>query len=313
MSLILYRTILAELESQLLTVCQIRSDSAVQADAKAALAPTRGRRAVLAISDDEGLALLIMTFSESVCREMVVRSWGGDAIDYTEEQYNACLTEFSTNLLRRVRRARPDDPSPPIAVSRATTEVGIPVSSAAKGSELRTSAGTLFTAFVPAVRPVRSQHATKSPAAASHAAPAPRETRVAGTPKPAQGHVHQVLVVDDDADSSNLLSKCLSDLGLQVHEARTGQAALNAIELSDISLVLLDYEMNGMNGLECLRRIRAGRSQPRVIMVTATKSPQVVKAATALGISGYVIKPYDVLDVKSRVSRLLFGEPVAAS
>lgn len=313
MSLILYRSILAELESQLLAVCQIRLDSAVQVDAKAVLAPMRGRRVTLAISDDECLALLIVTFSESVCREMVIRLWGGDAIDYTDEQYNACLAEFSTNVMRSVRHAEPNDPSPPIAVSRATTEVGIPASSAATGSELRTSAGPVLTAFVPATQAVRSQRLTKTAAAAPHPAPGPRETGTGGTPKPDPGRVHQVLVVDDDPESSRLLSKCLSDIGLKVHEARSGKAAINALDLFDIDLVLLDYEMNGMDGLQCLRLIRAGRFQPRVIMVTATKSPQVVKAATALGISGYIIKPYNVLDVKSRISRLLFGEPVAAS
>ncbi|MBN1514893.1 MAG: response regulator [Phycisphaerae bacterium] len=313
MSLILYRSILAELESQLLAVCQIRLDSAVQVDAKAGLAPVRGRRVTVAISDDEGLALLLMTFSESVCREMVIRLWGGDAIDYTDEQYNACLAEFSTEVLRRVRRMQPNDPSLPTAVTRATTEVGIPASAAATGSELRTSAGTVFVALVPAAPPVRNRHATKASAAASHSAIAGGEIGNASASKPAQGQEHRVLVVDDDPESSDLLSKCLSDMGLEVFAARSGQAALNAIDISDIDLVLLDYEMNGMNGLECLRLIRAGRFQPRVIMVTATKSPQVVKAATALGISGYIIKPYNVLDVKSRISRLLFGEPVAAS
>ncbi len=311
MSLILYRSILAELESQLLTVCQIRSDKAIQTEVTAALAPARGRRVILAVSGDEGLALLVLTFSESVCREMVVRLWGGDAIDYPDEQYNACLMEFSTNLLRRVRGTRSSDPNPPIVVSRATTEVGISTSAAAAGSELRTSAGIVFTAFVPAAGPARCPKATKTPTGASHSAPGPCEAELVGKPKPGGGRAQQVLVVDDDPEMCNLLSKCLSDLGLEVFVARTGEAALNAIGISNISLVLLDYEMKGMNGLECLRRIRAGRSQPRVIMVTATKSPQVIKAATALGISGYVIKPFDILDIKNRVSRLLCGEPAA--
>ena len=313
MPLILYRSLLAELESQLLTACQIRSDGAAPVETPVAMAPARGRRVIVAVSDDEGLALLIVTFSESVCREMVVSLWGGEAIDYTEEQYTACLTEFCSDVVRRARRARPSDPDPPLAVTRATTEVGITASAAAAGSELRTSAGTVFAAFVPAARPARSPRATKPSADSRDPAPAARETGVTGPSRPAEGRIHQVLVVDDEPESSNLLSKCLSDMGLRVHEARSGKAALNALELSDIDLVLLDYEMNGMNGLECLRFIRAGRSQPRVIMVTATKSPEIVKAATALGLSGYILKPYNILDVKSRVSRLLFGEPVAAT
>src|SRR5258708_40332947 len=79
----------------------------------------------------------------------------------------------------------------------------------------------------------------------------------------------RLLVVDDDADNRDMLSRHLVHHGYSVEVAESGQEALEKIEAAHYDLVLLDQMMPGMSGLDLLRLLRATRSQIQlpVIMV----------------------------------------------
>jgi len=140
-----------------------------------------------------------------------------------------------------------------------------------------------------------------------------KQRRAWDDPEPASPIKRQVLIVDDDAQTCALLSKCLSDMGVETQIARTGEHALDALQHMQPDLVLLDYEMPGMNGLKCLETIRKTRPEVRVVMVTASKRPDIVKEAHLLGAVGYVVKPFDVSDLKKRLTHFLEPSPAVAS
>ncbi len=106
----------------------------------------------------------------------------------------------------------------------------------------------------------------------------------------------KVLVVDDMASMRMFIRAVLNKMRIfDVLEARNGQGALKVLaEKDNIDLVICDWNMPGMTGLEVLRAVRANpelNGLP-VLMVTAEKSQAQVKDAVIAGVTGYVAKPF---------------------
>ena len=118
----------------------------------------------------------------------------------------------------------------------------------------------------------------------------------------------QALVVDDSAAVRGLLSEHLTQLGFQVEQAGTGFEALAKVQtMSNLAVVLLDWTMPGMDGLEVLRRLRAeGRyAAVPVVMVTTEGELPFVDDAFNAGASEYLMKPFDAQTVLEKL--LLLG------
>lgn len=99
-----------------------------------------------------------------------------------------------------------------------------------------------------------------------------------------------VAVVDDDPRIRDLLAAELEDLGAEVLRCREGSELLNAEQLSDVELVLLDWMMPGVNGEATLQALRALPFSGRVIVVTALCDPHVQATALAAGAAATVLK-----------------------
>ena len=108
----------------------------------------------------------------------------------------------------------------------------------------------------------------------------------------------RLLVVDDDANNRDMLSRRLERRGYSVEVADSGPEALKKIQGAHYDLVLLDQMMPGMTGLELLRLLRATYSQDElpVIMVTAVDQSESVVEALNEGANDYVVKPADLAD-----------------
>jgi two-component system, chemotaxis family, chemotaxis protein CheY len=118
----------------------------------------------------------------------------------------------------------------------------------------------------------------------------------------------QALVVDDSAAVRGLLSEHLTQLGFQVEQAGTGFEALAKLQtMPNLAVVLLDWTMPGMDGLEVLRRVRAeGRyAAVPVVMVTTEGELPFVDDAFNAGASEYLMKPFDAQTVLEKL--LLLG------
>ncbi|MFZ2959606.1 MAG: PAS domain S-box protein [Candidatus Ozemobacteraceae bacterium] len=108
----------------------------------------------------------------------------------------------------------------------------------------------------------------------------------------------KVLVVDDHAASRDYLSNVLASLSFDVIEARDGQEALNILERpiegSRIELILMDWQMPGLDGIETTRRIQALRGPdrtPTIIMVTAFGRDKAMAHAGDVPIDEFLVKP----------------------
>ncbi|GAB6038713.1 hypothetical protein JCM15519_32720 [Fundidesulfovibrio butyratiphilus] len=105
----------------------------------------------------------------------------------------------------------------------------------------------------------------------------------------------QVLVVDDNVTSRQILNDFLTSLRFQVLTAATGEEGLRLLERSEnnIRIVLLDWKMPGMDGVECARHIRAMPlpKQPAIIMVTAYSREDIRREAEFVGVEGFLLKP----------------------
>lgn len=97
-----------------------------------------------------------------------------------------------------------------------------------------------------------------------------------------------VLVVDDDGDHRELITRRLGLSGTRVTTAATGDEAMD--KLGGVDLVLLDYRLGARDGLEVLRSIRGRPNPPAVVMVTGMGSEEVVIECIRSGASDYVIK-----------------------
>ena len=124
-------------------------------------------------------------------------------------------------------------------------------------------------------------------------APAPRRQLPAGCLQPGR-----VLVVDDNEAAAHVLCDMLQSLGLQTQTVHSGAEALVAVRQAldagqPHSLLLLDWQMPGMDGIELARRIRALHigPVPQMLMVTAYGREEVLQAARQQGIDTVLIKP----------------------
>jgi DNA-binding response OmpR family regulator len=115
------------------------------------------------------------------------------------------------------------------------------------------------------------------------------------------------LVVDDDEDLRALLSFKLLHSGFEVHHESDGENGLAAIELLHPDVVLLDWMMPRMTGLEVCRQLRSTPEIARtpVILLTAKAEEQDVQRGLAAGADDYIIKPFSPRDLMTRVQSVL--------
>lgn len=104
------------------------------------------------------------------------------------------------------------------------------------------------------------------------------------------------LVVDDSRAIRTILSKTLRELGFEVREAGNGIEALEVIqaEKTAVALILIDWNMPEMNGLDLLKRLRQNPefSSLVVVMVTAETELDHIAEALEAGANEYVMKPF---------------------
>ncbi len=105
----------------------------------------------------------------------------------------------------------------------------------------------------------------------------------------------RVLVADDCKVIRKIVADMLRGLGVEeVVEAIDGGEAVTAFQQNDFDLVILDWQMPGMCGLEVIETIRTTGSEVPIIMVTATGvEHEHVVDAVEVGVSDYLLKPFD--------------------
>ncbi|MBS1826353.1 MAG: response regulator [Acidobacteria bacterium] len=122
--------------------------------------------------------------------------------------------------------------------------------------------------------------------------------------------MQRAMVVDDSRAIRLILSRTLAEFGYDVCQAANGKEALSVLEgHQDVSLVLVDWNMPEMNGLDFVKNVRADGRYGDVKLMMVTTETQVEQMVTALeaGANEYVMKPFtkEVIEGKLRVLGVL--------
>lgn len=113
----------------------------------------------------------------------------------------------------------------------------------------------------------------------------------------------QVLVVDDEGANRYSVSKTLQRVGYIVSEAASGEEALELANGQEYDVVLTDIRMQGIDGVELLRRIKEQSPDAIVILMTGYASLGTAVEALRLGAHDYLIKPSSSQDIRQSVLR----------
>jgi cyclic di-GMP phosphodiesterase len=113
------------------------------------------------------------------------------------------------------------------------------------------------------------------------------------------------LIVDDEPRLRQVMVHLMRSDGFQCVEAGNGIEALEQLEKFPAILVLSDLRMPKMDGFELLREIRSRFPDVAVVMITAVADVEIAVNCLAIGAADYVIKPYQLEDVRARVAQAL--------
>jgi two-component system cell cycle response regulator DivK len=118
-----------------------------------------------------------------------------------------------------------------------------------------------------------------------------------------------ILIVEDHEKNRKLLRKVLERVGYRTMEVESGEAAVDAARGAHPALVLMDYQLPGIDGIETFRRLRADSSIPRmpIIAVTASAMPEDTERMRAAGFDGFETKPINVKNLLATIESLLDG------
>jgi DNA-binding response OmpR family regulator len=113
-----------------------------------------------------------------------------------------------------------------------------------------------------------------------------------------------ILVVDDDKEIANLISIYLQNEGFQILQAHDGHEALTLLEDNQVSLIILDIMMPGIDGMEVCRKVRESSAIP--ILMCSAKTQDMDKVLGLMtGADDYIIKPFNPLELVARVKSLI--------
>ncbi|MCO7226937.1 chemotaxis response regulator CheY [Pleionea sp. CnH1-48] len=118
----------------------------------------------------------------------------------------------------------------------------------------------------------------------------------------------KILLVDDFSTMRRIIKNLLREIGFDdVVEAEDGKQAIAMMQNHDVDMVITDWNMPVMSGIDLLRHIRTTRdfNELPVLMVTAeSKREQIVEAAQA-GVNGYIVKPFNGQTLQEKIGKIL--------
>ena len=118
----------------------------------------------------------------------------------------------------------------------------------------------------------------------------------------------RVLVVDDMSTSRGLITQALDTMGIrQVATAADGASALQTLARSPVHLVISDYNMPQMDGLQLLHALRSGAATAKVgfLLITGRADKEVIDKGRQLGMNNFVKKPFEPAGLKAAIEAIV--------
>ena len=117
-----------------------------------------------------------------------------------------------------------------------------------------------------------------------------------------------VLIVDDYKTMLRIIRNLLKQIGFNnVEEASDGSEALSKLRMKNFGLVISDWNMEPMTGLQLLQEVRADTKLKTIpfIMITAESKTENVVAAKQAGVSNYIVKPFNAETLQGKIEKVL--------
>ena len=119
----------------------------------------------------------------------------------------------------------------------------------------------------------------------------------------------KVMVVDDQASMRAMIRRAIQDIGFKdIRDKGSASEAFASIRTDRVHLVISDYNMPDMDGIDLLRAIRTDEVLAKTvfIMLTGSSDREIVQKAAALGVNNYLVKPFAPAALKEKIERV-FG------
>ena len=115
----------------------------------------------------------------------------------------------------------------------------------------------------------------------------------------------RLLIIDDEPIVGKRLQQAFGKLGLEVAIFTSPLPAMEAMAQKPFDIVVTDLKMEGMDGIEVLRRSRQLNNRARVIIITGYASQETADAASQEGVFDFLAKPFRLEELKSAVNRAI--------
>ena len=116
--------------------------------------------------------------------------------------------------------------------------------------------------------------------------------------------MNPILIVDDNEQIVEILTRYIRAQGWPVLSARSGEEALSLFDAAAPAMILLDILLPGIDGLEVCRRIRRVSGVP-ILMITARDEDADRNLGLDIGADDYIVKPFDAKEVTARIKAVL--------
>jgi len=125
----------------------------------------------------------------------------------------------------------------------------------------------------------------------------------------------RVLLVEDDVTSARGVSLMLQSGGAVVDQADTGEEALELVRHYDYDIVILDLMLPDIEGYEVVRRMRSGRDDTPVLILSGLSRPQAKVKGLGIGADDFITKPFDKAELLARMQAVVrrskgFSQPM---
>jgi DNA-binding NtrC family response regulator len=115
----------------------------------------------------------------------------------------------------------------------------------------------------------------------------------------------KIMLIDDDEWIRDSLGLYFEDEGCQLLALETAEEGIEALKGQNYDIIMVDYRLPGMDGLEFLKRIQKTQPNALKVLITAYKSKGVVAAALKIGIQDFIEKPFTTKTIEKSLTRLI--------
>ena len=117
----------------------------------------------------------------------------------------------------------------------------------------------------------------------------------------------RILIVDDHPNTASMLARALGrfETPVEVLTACSGEEAMETIGDGLVDVLITDFMMTGMSGLDLIEKLKGGREPAHTILITAFDTPGLAITARRLKVQDYLVKPVQPEKIRDIVSRVL--------